>query len=552
MTDRPTLFGGALALIAFFLVAGFGSGYEKQLLTLAGIYAIATLGYQFTFGQAGMLSLAQGAFFGIGAYATGILSASYGLPFWATFAAAIALPSCFAAIVAIPVLRLQSHYFALATLGLAQLVDLTAINWEDMTGGANGIYGVPGIALFGFELSDDTVLMITVWALLLAALAIFKQVTGGTAGLRLTTLRETPTSAALLGIDIGRERLRLFLLSAAFGGAAGALQAHVVGVVSPSTTNFHIMVTILTMAVVGGRGSAVGTIIAAILLVHLPEWLRVLESVYLLAYGALLLVVIIAFPGGLAGLVKKIFPGHQRLSVNPQHSAAYQGGTDGLSVKGLHKEFGGVNAVDGIDLEVRPGQILGIIGPNGSGKTTLVNLITGIEKPNTGTVHLGTHDLTGQPVAAISDAGIGRSLQHPELPSGLSVEEAIAAVNSVRPLEESLQSLAAQSVDDLPPGTRRKVEIARMMARGPKVICLDEPAAGLTETERAELGQYLRELASSGAAILLIEHTMDFLLPLADRVICMDHGLLIAEGSPENIRAHPDVIKTYFGEGAGQ
>ena len=537
----------------------FGGSYDLQLLTLAGIYALATLGFQFTFGQAGMLSLAQGAFLGLGAYATGIASANLGLPFLISFPLSIALPVIVAAIVMVPVLRLQSHYFALATLGIAQAVDLTAVNWEDVTGGANGIYGVPGIEVFGLDLSSDQAMAVLVWAIVLVGAGIFRRVTGGLNRLQLATIRDAPLAAGLAGIDSGSWRGVLFLWSAAFGGAAGALQAHTVGVVSPAATGFAVMVTVLTMAVVGGRGSLLGAVLAALLLVHLPEWLRVLETVYLLAYGALLLIVVIVFPKGLAGLAAPFLSRSAPIPLPYEPAALSYEAFSGFEVNGLSKRFGGNQAVQGVSFAIAPGEIVGLIGPNGSGKTTLANLISGIEAADMGTAELNGAVLSGKKTHEIARAGIGRSLQHPEFAVDLTVLETVAAaVHGNKPYECALSALSVFGLEDavqdpvakLPPGRRRLVELARVLASGPKVLILDEPAAGLTAGERDLLARVLKDLSARGLGILVIEHRMDFLLPLSDRIICMDRGEIIALGAPEDVRADPAVIAAYFGGGA--
>ncbi|MEO9903350.1 branched-chain amino acid ABC transporter ATP-binding protein/permease [Nisaea sp.] len=538
---------GALAFYALF----YAGDYALHVLTRAGIYAIAAIGYQLIFGRLGALSLAQGCFFGLGAYAAGLGAVEFGLGFPLTLAVGILLPSLLAALIAIPVLRLASHYFALATLGIAQLALLVATNWTEVTGGANGLYGVPpaeiGTASFGHGLP----LTILVWACVGLALLVSQRMTAGRRGLAVETLREAPLAASALGIDAAAIRFRFFVASAAFGGLAGALQAHAVGVVSPDVLQFHVLVLILAMTVIGGRASPLGAVLGALLLIHLPEWFRGFADYYLVIYGAALLAAIIFLPRGLAGLFgKRTTPVIERGEAAIPRSPVPLG----LSVETVSKRFGGVIALDGISLTLAPGEILGLIGPNGSGKTTLVNLISGIEKPDDGRIWLGGADITGRSPEYIARSGLCRSFQHPQIAPDLTVlesVEAVAAEGEIAPAhlsEVGLSDRANENAGTLPPAALKRLEIARALAAGASVLALDEPAAGMNEVERGALATLLKRLANIGHSILLIDHAMDFLLPLADRVICLSAGQVVAEGTPRDVARDPGAINAYFGE----
>ncbi|WP_323796175.1 branched-chain amino acid ABC transporter ATP-binding protein/permease [Nisaea sp.] len=537
----------ALALYALF----YAGDYALHVLTRAGIYAIAAIGYQLIFGRLGALSLAQGCFFGLGAYAAGLGALELGLGFPLTLAAGILLPSVLAALIAIPVLRLASHYFALATLGIAQLALLVATNWTEVTGGANGLYGVPPIEIGSVSFGHGLPLTILVWACVGLALLISHRMTAGRLGLAVETLREAPLAATTLGIDGAAIRFRFFIASAAFGGLAGALQAHAVGVVSPDVLQFHVLVLILAMTVIGGRTSPVGAVLGALLLVHLPEWFRDFADYYLVVYGAALLAAIVFLPRGLASL---FWESKASAIVTGDAAAPHAPAPLSLSVETVSKQFGGVTALDGVSLTLAPGEILGLIGPNGSGKTTLVNLISGIEKPDGGRIRLGDSDITGKPPEFIARAGLCRSFQHPQIAPDLTVLESVEAVVSegespqARLSEVGLLSRANERAGTLPPAALKHLEIARALAAGASVLALDEPAAGMNEVERAELSALLKRLADAGHGILLIDHAMDFLLPLADRVICLSAGQVVAEGMPRDVARDPAAISAYFGE----
>lgn len=559
------LFAVIAASIAAYAVL-FASSYDLRVLTVSGIYVILVLGYQFIFGHAGALSLAQGAFFGMGAYVTGILGSQLGWQFTATFPLSILVPALLAATIALPALRLESHYFALATLALGQGLLLIAVNWEGVTGGANGLPGVPGIIVFDIAVPRGLALLGLVWALAAGGAALAWWVMHGLYGLSFTVMRETPLAAGALGIDRAALRFAAFVLSAAYGGAAGALFVHTVRVISPEVFGFAVMITCLTMTVAGGRTRIVGAVIGAVLLIHLPEWFRDLEQYYLVAVGAVLLLVVLFAPDGAAAFITRRLakagsdptPDRNSLDLRPRR-------TCGLEITGLTKNYGGIRALAGVDLAVAPGEIVGLIGPNGSGKTTLANLVTGLGRPDSGRINLEEHDITGLAAHRIARRGVGRTFQVPQLAPSLPLIDAVAAAhaaNDKRDLasarEDALAILtgfglagrAGQLCRSQPHGVKRSVDLAAALARRPSVIVLDEPAAGLTQDEAATLAGVLRAYAANGASVLVIDHDMTFLLPLAQRLVCLDAGQVIAHGAPDDVVGEPAVIAAYFGTGA--
>ncbi|MDB5408218.1 MAG: transporter ATP-binding protein [Rhodospirillales bacterium] len=580
--NAPLLLG-AFALAAYSLLAG--SSYSLRLMSVAGVYALLTLGYQFIFGQAGALSLAQGTFFGCGAYVTGILGSQLGWGFSATFPLSLLAPVLLAGLVAAPVLRLESHYFALATLGIGQVMLLIAVHWQVVTGGANGLAGIPGIVLFGATLPRGLPLLATIWGIVAFAALFARLLTCGAWGLAFTVVREDPLAAAASGIDAAALRFAAFLLSALYAGAAGALYVHTILVVSPEVLEFPVMVAVLTMAVIGGRARIAGAILGAVLLVHLPEWLRFVGGTYLVAYGGALLFFIVLAPDGLVGaaelLLARLRPARPgvppaAIALPPRVACAPV-----LAIDDLAKSFGGIAAVAGVSLSIAPGEIVGLIGPNGSGKTTLVNLVTGLYRPDRGAVRLGERALAGLPPAAIARAGIGRTFQNGNSLEAMSALDSVAtarlAVGAalafrrvLRPVASrrtlalargeamhclellGVAAVAMQRCRALPYGTRRRVEIARALALQPAVLLLDEPAAGLDGAEQDDLARRLGELAQGGIAILVIEHNMDFLMGLAQRIVCLDRGRVLAVGTPAAIRRDPDVLTAYLGAAPGQ
>jgi branched-chain amino acid transport system permease protein len=578
---RPLLILGIILLTLWPTL--MTSAYQLRIFTIVGIYALLSLGYQFIFGHAGALSLTQGTFFGVGAYVTGILSVRYGLGGEFTVLLSMVLPLALAALIAAPVLRLDSHYFALATLGVGQVMLLVAISWQDLTGGSNGLSGIPGLTLFGLEFKKGYGIMAVVWACVAVGAFVSWRITRGLFGAALIISRENRIAALSTGIDTAQLRYAMFLLSAMFAGLAGALYAHTIRVVSPEVLEFPVMVACLTIAVVGGRTHIAGAILGAILIINLPEWFRAMEKYYLIAYGIALLAMIVAAPYGLFGLLEqwrvKLLPEKPPAPppAEPLTSVRAAKPAAGLllEIRDVHKHFGGLKALDGISLTVARGQIFGLIGPNGSGKTTMLNIITGIYRADSGSVYLDGTDIHNKRSFVIAQSGIARTFQNINLVEEMSVLDNVAVARFGFEHAGLVQTIAAGRIDpawqrarmnamyllealgvaavaqsaagSVAYGLKRKVEIARALALEPKLLLLDEPAAGLNEGEQLDLADRLRAFAKDGMSILVIEHNMPFLMPLAERIACLDHGDLIAEGTPAEIRANPRVIEAYLG-----
>lgn len=586
---RLPLAVGAVALVVYAL--GYANAYDLRVLTVGGIYALLVIGYQFIFGHAGALSLAQGAFFGIGAYVTGILGSQLGWTFPATFPLSLILPAIVAVIIAVPVLKLESHYFALATLGIGQVVLLLAINWTDVTGGANGIPGVPPIDIFGWQVSRGLALAAIVWLFVLIGGLVAWQIMRGLYGHAFQVMRENQLAAGSIGINTGMLRFVAFILSALYGGAAGALHVHTLKIVSPEALEFHVMVSCLTMTVIGGRYRVAGAIVGALILVHLPEWFRFLERNYLIAYGAGMLAMIVIAPYGLIGAFDQLrarffpelpppAPPAEPLPPSRRDIAPGAAKAPILEVRRMVKRFGGVSASEDVSLHLERGEIVGLIGPNGSGKTTLVNLISGNYRPDSGDILLRGGSIVGQPPHAISRLGVARTFQNLNLVAEMTVLDNVAAARTgaeqaglssalktgwhdlrqqrarrhAMGLLEALgiADVAMQQAGSVPHGIQRRVEIARALATQPEILLLDEPAAGLNETEQADLANRLRGLAGIGLTLMIVEHNMPFLMPLAERMICLDYGRVIASGTPEEIRHHPAVVEAYLGTPSGE
>jgi branched-chain amino acid transport system permease protein len=556
----PALLAAAAALA---WLAVTGDSYSIRLATLAGTQALLVLGYQLVFGHAGALSLAQGGLFGLAAYVAALLSLHAPWAVALTLPAAMLAAMLVAGVVGAAVLRLETHYFALATLAVAQLIHLVAVNLETLTGGANGLAGIPATVPRGWPM------LLLVWGLFGVAGWMVARVLAGLAGPVVDLAREHPQAAQCVGIDAAALRFTAFVAGAGFAGLGGALHVQVVGVVSPDVADMPVMVGCLIATVIGGRRAVLGAALGAILLTHAPEWFRFLENRHLIAFGLLALTMVIVAPDGLAALLADI---RCRLWPPVAVSAAPETpplpvprtGTPGsLRLEGVRKAFGGVQALDGVSFEVTPGEAVGVIGPNGSGKTTLVNVITGIIAADAGRISLGSETLRGRAAFAIARLGISRTFQQAQLVAGAPAEDAVAAAAWRRRPRPSLAvarveashwlarlgagAEAARPCGALPAGQRRLVEVARALMARPHLLVLDEPGAGLSRPERARLAQHLRAVSAEGTTLLIIDHDIDFLAACTDRLICLDRGQIVADGPVAVVRRDPRVRLAWFG-----
>jgi branched-chain amino acid transport system permease protein len=475
------------------------SPFGLRLVTLIGIYGLLGLGYQLVFGQLGALNLAQGALFGVGAY-----SAVLAIPWFGDVSLIIApiVSAAAAAVVAASILRLQSHYFALATLALAALVSLVAVNAESLTGGANGLTG------FGSAVAHGKLLMALVWIVLVVSVLGYARLASGRWGEGARLLREAPLAAATLGIDGARWRFIAFVVGAAFAGFAGACSASLSGVVSPEVAGFPIMLVCLTSVVLGGVRHPMGAVLGAALAICLPELFRGLEGAWLLAHAAATLAVVLWTPQGLAGLIDRAPVPHA--PAMPTEFAPIRG-AQRLTLEHVTKRFGGVEALLDVSFAVERGEIVGLIGPNGSGKTTLLNVVSGLERADAGTIALDATHLERWPAHRVARAGLGRTFQTPKADA------------------------------------TRSAELARVLERQPAFLLLDEPAAGLGEREREQLVEVLRRLRGAGYGVLIVDHDIELLSQACDRLVCLDRGRIVAIGSPADVRGDAKVRASFLG-----
>jgi branched-chain amino acid transport system permease protein len=590
LTLRPvTLL--ALLIVAWALPYGLG-GYAIHVVDIALVFALLAIGMGLAMGIAGQINLAQIAFFGVGAYTTAILTTQKGLGFWPAAALAVVAAALIGLLVAIPALRMQSHYLGIVTLGLA----LGFINWTtnaDLSGGADGISAIPVPPLFGIDLSSEYLYYYLEVVVFAVALAFGMFVVRTSLGRRMRAMRDDPLAAGAIGAEIPLLRMTAFLLSSLYGGVAGVLYAGLIRFVAPDTFNIANMFLLLAMVVIGGRQSLVGCVIGAAGLSLVREQLVDYPTYAQLGFGIVVVLMVVFAPTGLAGIPARVrtalarrrgSAGRAELRAFQPYDPVERAGSDAaeppmLEVRQVSKQFRGLRALKDVSLTVNRGEIRGVVGPNGSGKTTLFNVVSGFYRASEGQVALAGRTVSGARPYRLSLLGLARTFQNLRLFDDLTVRDnMLVALDRTRAhaiwryvlwpvaiwrqehrlnhqADDLLARFGLTEFADAPPGSlpygiQRRIEIARAMAGSPRLLLLDEPAAGLNGEEVRQLAEIVRSIRDSGVTVILIEHNMGLVMSLCERVTVLSGGTVIAEGTPAEVAGDPGVIEAYLGDSA--
>lgn len=582
---------GAVAALVAIVAAGFlANGYTIIMLNLIGIYGVAVLGLVLLTGAAGIISFGHAAFMGIGAYTSAYLTAQLGLSPWVGLLAAVAVTLVAAIVLGVSTLHLGGHFLPITTLAWGVAIT-SFLGTSETLGAHGGIRDIPPLTVFGWRIDTPHTQYVLVAAVFLLCVLGLRRYLASSRGLAVRSLRGGKTMMESLGYNPMALKVESFALSAVLAAIGGWLYAHTQAFISPSLFDMTASMNVLFMGVIGGLQSVVGALLGTAIILYARSWMQDLlgllpgasANLEMILFGLFFILVLRYFPGGLmktlaripalAGMTSDIVPVTRTASAAsaaalPSHPALT------VEVEDLTKRFDGLVAVDSVSFTVPARHIVSLIGPNGAGKTTTFNAISKAERASSGRVMLNRRDVSSLPARALQALGLARTFQHVKLRPAMSVFENVAlgmgpiglsgvlceifgGRPGLSPDHQSrvveclamvgLENEATAAAGELPLGKQRLVEIARALMSGPGFLMLDEPAAGLRAVEKDELIELLLQLKAGGISILIVEHDMQFVSKISDKIVVLNFGKKIFDGSPEAMFRDHEVRNAYLG-----